>query len=441
MATRVPPAARAALALSLLVPLAGCTQTPDLGVEVNLVEGLSGSVQRPVSVGGTVLALVTEDVDAPATGVLRSTDGGRSFTTVDTGLGDLGDRAPSAEYPATQLWAADPWVVAAITVPNLDDVVGRTVAVSPDRGESWSLVELPAPAAHPPQVTSATSTGDALVLGGSLGDDAYDAAIWRLTSLDDGFELITAPALSSSGDYFKAIEQIAFFDGRLIAVGSENERPGDSLLGAWEADASGAGWAPMETDAGIRFGPGVGPLTPGQDALTVPLSGDLVGLAAGSSTWTVLGPDPRADRGGTVAVPGGYAWTWTEYPVDNSAETIAHLGEVVDGDVVGEVVALDCESDRPSTRVSAPQRLGGAAIAVLGCSGGSPEDSIVITTDAGRDWAAVPLHDDPGALPGGAVASGSAADNLLDLGDAILLFQPATLPDGSAAPLAVRITM
>jgi len=355
---------------------------------------------------GSLLALASTR-DHRAGTILRSDDGGLRWTQMPTPLADAipaFDPHCSGAELETGLIVTGSWIVAlrsdTYEVDNCIVVREQAVAISADLGQTWELIDLPAPAATEPRVWAATEVDGRLVLGGGtlaegqipedtfedeyrvLGQ-AYDAALWVSEEPSVGFERLAAGQLDGLPGYQEFTELVAF-DGRLFAVGNP----------IWQSADGGLSWSPMDDVEALPWTWGAEPpAIVGEDELLI--GGNA--LVRGSSTWASrrLPKDVFPGAGELLLPDGTSALTWNEdWPDDAS---VAAAGRLVEGEVVGSELAFhNCgdSSEQGSTGVLGPGFVGDGIAALASCSDrGRAVTSLAHSQDAGQSWDTTRLTD------------------------------------------------
>jgi len=131
------------------------------------------TVHNMVQVEDSLVALASTD-DQPAGLILRSDDGGLSWSQFETPLPEAidGFDVNPALRPGPDLVLAGSWLVSFRSTSVVDEfgsVGQQAVAVSDDLGTTWQLADLPAPAGTEPFVWTAAEVDDRLIPAGSSG--------------------------------------------------------------------------------------------------------------------------------------------------------------------------------------------------------------------------------------------------------------------------------
>lgn len=379
------------------------------------------TVHNMVQVEDSLVALASTD-DQPAGLILRSDDGGLSWSQFETPLPEAIDVNPALR-PGPDLVLAGSWLVSFRSTSVVDEfgsVGQQAVAVSDDLGTTWQLADLPAPAGTEPFVWTAAEVDDRLILGGVVrasGDfaqagyeeeafnaliEAYDAALWVGSDPVSGFDRLAAPQFDGLPGA-QLIGELIAFDGRLIAIGADSAfaAPPCCYLNpstvAWDGRDGGASWSPT---AGL---PQPNPGYQGEAAMVIDgklvlrTGTERVALAPGSSSWTIQ-PQPEeywpdADQ---IALPdGSAASTWSE---DAACDcSVAYAGRLEDNVLVARTALRfdDCqdESVRGWTKAYAPGLIGDRVGALASCDDhGVDVASLAYSLDGGTSWETTRLN-------------------------------------------------
>lgn len=385
---------------------------------------------------GEALVALASTKGRPAGTVLRSEDGGLSWTEIQTPLPDAIEGFEHDHVgPGTVLMVAGSWLVAvratSATSP-MDDpqfMGQQAVAVSADFGLTWQLVELAAPAGSEPLVWTAIEVDGRLVLGGGTqvltdlpvypeeSDDilgqAYDSALWASSDLALGFERLAASQFDGLPDA-QMITELVIFDGRLIAIegasGVLSEqccyRYGSRVTVAWESADGGGTWSPMD-GLSVPDGFQIIPAFVTEEGLILRLNGDeRFILAPGASAWR---SEPQfADLAGygaeQIGLGAGYAEeialgdgliALTFNATGGCDCSVAYGGRVGDGRLtISELSFRDCqdESRRGETEVYGPGLIGDRVAAMSSCDDrGTQVASLAYSGDNGMSWDTVRL--------------------------------------------------
>lgn len=248
------------LCLALLVAVTDCGESPTdeidelFSVAVSSVSEDRMTGHDMVQVDNALVALVSAD-DRPAGLILRSDDGGLSWSQFETPLPEAidGFDVNPALTPGPDLVLAGSWLVAFRSTSVVDEfgsVGQQAVAVSDDLGTTWQLVDLPAPPGAEPFVWIAAEVDDRLILGGVVragGDfaqadyeeqafhalvEAYDAALWVSSDPVSGFDRLAAPLAPEGSDLMIA----SFCSCRRMASSSRCCRPAPGRRAGRSAD-------------------------------------------------------------------------------------------------------------------------------------------------------------------------------------------------------------
>lgn len=127
-----------------------------------------------ITYGDVVVGLASRTADLEGGVVVRSQDGGMSWTTEETPLAGAFEQRPfnyweiAPDRPA--LSGAGGWVVATRTVPDAPDsfFAVQAVAISSDMGITWETVDLPAPDGMVGVVHAAAEIDGELLLAGAV---------------------------------------------------------------------------------------------------------------------------------------------------------------------------------------------------------------------------------------------------------------------------------
>lgn len=404
----------------------------DLTVTTNLVGEEPFAIHDLVKVGDSLVALATSQ-GGPGATVLRSDDGGQTWSQFATPLADAisgpcppidgvcGFTSCALIGPGCDLMAAGPWLVAVRSsgyINHSEALDQQAVFVSADVGTTWELVDLPIPAGSQPFVWTAAEVDGRLILGGTTlpfftSDDRLrpvnvlpppipDAALWESADPLSGFERLAEQEFDGVPGS-QRISRLVSFDGRLIAIGAES--PSDFSgcclevqTTAHESSDGGGSWSPM---SGLPESPfefiDDRPVVVGAN-LVLRSYPDQVVLEPGSSRWEVrLTPEGISEPFNEVALgDGSTAVTWT---VTSACDcSIGNVGRVEDGELVSESeLRFDfCPGDeltRPDTSVAAPGLIANQVVALANCSG---EAALAYSRDGGQNWATQPLTDSSG---------------------------------------------
>lgn len=376
-----------------------------------------------VQAGEALVALASTN-GRPAGTVLRSEDGGLSWTEIQTPLPDAFEGFESdAIGPGTVLMVAGSWLVAVRATSRVDGYQGsslgqQAVAVSADFGLTWQLVELPAPAGSEPLVWTASEVDGRLVLGGAtqvLSDlpadsdeafdivgQAYDAAVWVSNGPIAGFERLAASQFDGLPDA-QRITQLVVFDGRLIAIGGDSAGLNEGCCyqsfptAAWESADSGETWSQM---AGLPLIDSFGspPAFVSEEGLILRPGYERYILAPGASAWR---SEPEFDdlagqSTAEISLPdGSVALTFS---ADQACDcSRAFGGRVQDGRLaLSEFSFDDCqdESHRGDTKVYGPGLVGDRVAAMASCDDrGAQVASLAYSGDGGASWDTARLAD------------------------------------------------
>ena len=363
-----------------------------------------------------VVALVSKEWDRNATVLLRSDDGGTSWTVRDLTIGS-GLRGPPFPYWDTAahvaLGVAGSSIVATRTVAIApeSEFARQGIAVSPDLGATWKEIDLPAPPGMVAIVNAVAALNGDVILAGAVqalpppqtgpfppGSNerraAYDAAVWRLQA-SGGVERLGTEVFDNQPDA-QLIRYLEVVDDRLIALGGDarNGEMTDGFLapapGVWSGTYGGRSWSVISGLPGASPGILQPPLRLG-DVLTTYLNGRTFSLEGGSEEWSpeVLPKDQWPNAKSLELGDGRRVLTWME---DEGCDcSVAMAGQADEQRVTSEsrLKFEDCDdrSVRGETGVGAPVAVGGTVVALAYCNNtGAYSAAIAWTADDGARW-------------------------------------------------------
>jgi len=380
-----------------------------------------------LSHGEVVIGLASRTMDLEGGVVVRSEDGGVSWTTAETPLADALAEGPfsyweiAPDRPA--LRGDGGWVVATRTAPVAPGsfFAVQAVAISDDVGVTWEAVELPAPDGTVGLVHAAAAVGGDLLLGGAVQElpsadepplggqeafeqrrAAYDAAIWRVAA--DGTVTREAEVQFDGRPDAQAIRYLEVVDDRVVAFGGDAAgRPLQCCFldlppATWSSSDGGETWASLP---GLSESPTSGLYeAPTRDggALVLQVGIDRLRLEPGGDRWgPVVLPEEQWPDAKAVSVGADEeVLTWVEDVACDCAEAMGGrvgAGEVTDR-VPLELPACADTSPRGFTRVERPIVMGGVVVALAYCDHhGGHAVGLAWTADAGRSWDTTRLTD------------------------------------------------